>query len=280
MDNIFIDMESFVTHLKYLPRAFPGGLPLNTIGIYKDKDHKVDFKFSSWNFSFILKGTGHYVIRDIKYRVEAPCVITQWPDEPMDYGPDIFWDETYLIFPYEAGDELQSKKLFDIERPIWNFTMADAVSRQLNGLYAELNKESLNPDRIDRIAERLVMESLIAVDNPSEGVNERFIRDAGAQIQRRFTEYIDYDELAESYGISPATFRRYWRKYIGGAPGQYQADLVMREACRLLVETIDPINTIAEKLNFDDPLYFSRKFHKLIGQSPTEYRRQNQPFKR
>jgi AraC-like DNA-binding protein len=52
--------------------------------------------------------------------------------------------------------------------------------------------------------------------------------------------------------------------------------LKMREACRLLVETQYSVGKIALELNFEDPLYFSKKFHQDIGQTATEYRILNQ----
>jgi AraC-like DNA-binding protein len=40
----------------------------------------------------------------------------------------------------------------------------------------------------------------------------------------------------------------------------------------MLINTTLPISQIAEQLGYADPLYFSRKFHKQTGVSPTAYR--------
>jgi AraC-like DNA-binding protein len=46
----------------------------------------------------------------------------------------------------------------------------------------------------------------------------------------------------------------------------------MREARRLLAGTSQPIAQIARQVGYDDPLYFSRAFREMIGQSPMDYR--------
>ena len=46
----------------------------------------------------------------------------------------------------------------------------------------------------------------------------------------------------------------------------------MKHAASLLEFTDMPISQIAEKVGINDPLYFSKKFKKHFGISPTEYK--------
>jgi len=48
----------------------------------------------------------------------------------------------------------------------------------------------------------------------------------------------------------------------------------MQRACRHLSHSNQKIKGIAQELGYDDPYYFSRLFSKIIGKSPSEYRRE------
>lgn len=48
------------------------------------------------------------------------------------------------------------------------------------------------------------------------------------------------------------------------------------EARRLLVETQESISRIAVQVGYNDPLHFSRDFHRAVGLSPSAFRKQEQ----
>lgn len=52
----------------------------------------------------------------------------------------------------------------------------------------------------------------------------------------------------------------------------YFIRLKIQYACQLLSQTDLKINTIADKIGYDDSFYFSRLFKKVHGKSPRQYR--------
>ena len=80
------------------------------------------------------------------------------------------------------------------------------------------------------------------------------------------------EEMAASCGMSKSHFRKVFRKEIGMAPNRYCERLRMDRACKALSQTEQCIHEIALALGFDDPLYFSQRFHAVIGVSPRVYR--------
>jgi AraC-like DNA-binding protein len=81
-------------------------------------------------------------------------------------------------------------------------------------------------------------------------------------------------------GIAAATselslfhFARRFRAATGMSPIQYFIHLRMEHACRLLDSTDTPVHGVARQLGYEDPYYFSRLFRKVIGLSPSDYRR-------
>ena len=46
----------------------------------------------------------------------------------------------------------------------------------------------------------------------------------------------------------------------------------MEEACRLLAFTALPVSQVGYRLGYGDPSYFTRRFTRLQGQTPSAYR--------
>lgn len=79
-------------------------------------------------------------------------------------------------------------------------------------------------------------------------------------------------ELAAMARLSPSHFAEVFKRKTGHAAVEYFIRLKMREACRLLSTTALPVNAIAARLGYGDPLYFSRAFHRAMGVAPRAYR--------
>jgi len=81
-------------------------------------------------------------------------------------------------------------------------------------------------------------------------------------------------ELADQVGLSVSHFSSLFKEQLGESPIDYFINLKMQYACHLLTTTEMPIKQVAFSLAYDDPYYFSRLFHKVIGVSPLNYREQ------
>lgn len=272
-------MEFLLKHLRHLPRKFCSPMPINIIGFLPHKKDRMicDF-FSTFNFSFILEGTGTYIYHGEVYNVKAPCVVTECPGELMDYGPDTSWYEIFLSYPSSSEKFLKKRNFFKQGRPIWHISNPDNVLKLVVELKAALAATPIVADRVDLICEAMIVESLLAKATPPQTAEERKIRLIKSYIRDNFTVKHDYARLAGQYGMALSTFRRHWLKYIGIPPAKYQSNLIIQEACRLLIENDETIKEIAEMLNFQDPFYFSKKFHMETGFTPTQYRNQYSRF--
>lgn len=81
-------------------------------------------------------------------------------------------------------------------------------------------------------------------------------------------------QLAAYFRYSPSHFSALFQQHTGYSPISYYIQLKMRKACEYMELTSLRIGEIAARVGFDDPSYFSRIFTKVMGLSPTEYRRQ------
>jgi len=88
--------------------------------------------------------------------------------------------------------------------------------------------------------------------------------------ERQFT----LAELASMASLSPQHFRTVFKELTGYAPAQYHAQIKAQHAARLLVHGDQSVSWVAAQVGFEDPLYFSRWFRRLMGISPSGYVRE------
>lgn len=79
-------------------------------------------------------------------------------------------------------------------------------------------------------------------------------------------------DLAERFNLSSSHYSYLFRKKTESSPIDYFIRLKIDYASQLLSQTDLKIGVIAEKIGYDDSLYFSRIFKKMTGKSPKEYR--------
>jgi len=157
-------MDAFSLHLQPLGRRYPSELQVAHIGNMPDKSHLVRRGFSTYNFSFVFRGSGFYEWRGTRYRVRGPTVLRQWPAEPMHYGPQGTWHELYVVYSPTAMDTLTRRGYVTSDRPFWSIRDTRGMQHHLHDLSRLLSKPAALADQIDRIdrcCEQLILESLM-----------------------------------------------------------------------------------------------------------------------
>ena len=79
--------------------------------------------------------------------------------------------------------------------------------------------------------------------------------------------------LAKKAGLSVAGFERAFKRHMGTTVARHVTEMRIREASRLLLQTDETIDTIAENTGFPNRSYFSRVFKNTIAETPAKFRR-------
>lgn len=90
-------------------------------------------------------------------------------------------------------------------------------------------------------------------------------------MEQHYGEPLSIGQLAELANISPKYFVDLFKKTYGRSAMDYLTDLRMNRAKRYLAETDGLLRDIAMKVGYRDEFYFSRKFKKEMGMSPSDY---------
>lgn len=85
--------------------------------------------------------------------------------------------------------------------------------------------------------------------------------------------HVSIQELAAIAGMSHGYFALQFKRHTGMSPRSYFNHLKIAKACEYLSGTDAKVEHIAGLVGYDDPFYFCRLFKRLVGKTPTEYRR-------
>jgi AraC family transcriptional regulator of arabinose operon len=82
----------------------------------------------------------------------------------------------------------------------------------------------------------------------------------------------DYRQLARLANLSYCQLFRLFKSQLGLSPQQYIEQQRIEHAKNLLLLRSLSIKEVAAQTGFANPLYFSRRFQKTVGLSPSQYR--------
>lgn len=274
-------MDFSTKHWTAFTRRYPSMFQVVNANYVPAKDHWVRTAFSTCNFSFILRGRGELHRFGKIWPIVAPCVLTQWPGEYVEYGPvhlpEGTWDELYITYAAETKPRFEANRLIDPARPVW--PIRDLAAVRAHALVLSQLAQAVEPesvvDRVDRVCERLILESWLAPIRRAaprgEAATVQAIMD---ELRARLAEpSLRPEDLAARRGWSASTFRRRWDEIMPESPARTLQGLRIQAACRMLVESSLPVHEIAARAGFADEYYFSRRFRLEQGMAPRDYRR-------
>lgn len=191
------------------------------------------------------------------------------------YDDETGWNEEWMELDPQAVLPLLAEAGITPESPMRTFFSAAAVAEAFRELFDLASSERRGVRwLVDAAAHRVVAETLAlwqkgdadtAAARAVEKMRQALVSDIASACQ--------VADAARLAGMSLSRLRDLFRKATGLSPKKYQMRARLVRAGRLLRETDLPVATIAEMTGFESLFAFSHRFTKLLGYSPTEYRR-------
>ncbi len=234
---------------------------------------------------YIVSGKAHFYFdkSETDTIVTAGHMVLYRPKEPQRYvyygeeGTEVYWvhftgkNVRQLLKSYGITDDMRviptgtslvyaglfKQMIFELQRCQDHYP--EALTLLLRHLFIRIHRE-LTRDHTRR-NEFLDTEMELAMQYFNEHYNQE----------------INIEAYAADRGMSVSWFIRSFKQYTHTTPMQYLVARRVNNAQMLLETTNYSITTIASIVGYDNPLYFSRIFHRQKGVSPSEYRKQGLP---
>ncbi|MEO0325821.1 MAG: AraC family transcriptional regulator [Myxococcota bacterium] len=92
------------------------------------------------------------------------------------------------------------------------------------------------------------------------------------RLRNSYRERLEVPALARSVGMSTSAFHKHFRRVTATTPLQYQKDLRLTEARRLLESEAHSVSTAAFEVGYESATQFSREFSRKFGAPPSALR--------
>lgn len=102
----------------------------------------------------------------------------------------------------------------------------------------------------------------------TKGTRSNQIAQAISLIKERYSEKLNMDEVAKAVNMAPASFYRNFKKVTQVSPLQYQKQLRLNEAQRLMLSGEHNAESASYIVGYESPTQFSREYKKMFGNPP------------
>lgn len=169
-----------------------------------------------------------------------------------EHGPALVCVSPAEDAPYFEGFS-RAFSACESENPGYEFSMRAALSDIL--LYL-IQKTGIDPSR-----------------RPIPSLSEQRLKQMLAWIDANLSRPVTVGQIAASANICTRECQRIFRRYLRASPTEYLLRRKIFAAAELLAATGRSMTEIALDCGFDSPSYFSKQFRRIVGSTPTEYRR-------
>lgn len=148
--------------------------------------------------------------------------------------------------------------------------LLDAFYRLAQLLDKTAEQQILSPIIIKEIYYRLLTGPLggqLRLIN-TKGTRSNQIAQAISLIKENYSEKLNMDEIAQSVNMAPSSFYRNFKKVTQVSPLQYQKQLKLYEAQRLMLTGNYDAATAGYEVGYESPTQFSREYKKMFGNPP------------
>lgn len=152
--------------------------------------------------------------------------------------------------------------------------LLDAIVRLITLARQEIAAPLLGPILLREIHARLLLSPQGAIlrrflnrEDPSNHVAR-----AIASIRASIEAPMKVSALAEHAGMSTSSFHAHFKAVTGLTPGQYQKDIRLLEARRLILDSDATVSSVAFDVGYESPAQFSRDYARKFGCPPREDR--------
>lgn len=111
-----------------------------------------------------------------------------------------------------------------------------------------------------------VGESLRLANSSGSKINQ--ISTAIDWLRNNYAKPLDIEQLAKFVNMSSSTFHRHFRQVTTFSPLQFQKQLRLYEAERLMLVEGKDVKTVAFQVGYESPSQFSREYKRQFGEAP------------
>ena len=211
---------------------------------------------------WIKEGRGHLLHGPDRQLLEVhgPAMLWLYPGVLHGYLPTTRWRSAWTLFSGPATAALTTLGHLDPSQPVRRY----ADPRPIDRAFTRLLRVSTTHNAVQTVA---ALFDLIAQAAPPPD------DDVAAQLAGLACRALSIQDYAAELGLTVSELREAVRRTTGSTPQELVLTTRLNTAKALLAEEDLSVATIARRVGYDDPAYFTRLFTARVGLSPRAFRR-------
>lgn len=268
----------------YLDNPLISNLYIRKIGYFpKAKYHFIEKKYGTDYFLLIhcTGGRGWYRINNKIYTIEKDQFIILPKETPYSFGSDetdpwsIYWIHFKGSMSYKfkmqdmAPQDLSTDKN---QRTQFRLDIFEEIFSRFSMAYISEYMQYCSMCLYLYLSSFCMKEQFCFVDHPKMK-DMNLSRQAIEYMKENMHKTLSLKEIASRFKYSPSHFSHIFMKETGTSPIEYFIHLKIQKACLYLETSRLKIKDISCMLGYEEVSYFSRLFTKMMGTSPSTYRK-------
>lgn len=254
-------------------------LEVNSVGfsIVKENDPSVNRPcgLPDYQLIYIENGFGYFKFNDDYEKIGGKTVILFKPNEPQIYK---YYkkDSTTIYWMHFSGRDVENilKELNLYDKKVIPINNGIALKEYLKRMIEEYQNQ---PNAYTRAVSSYAKLTLIEVnrefENSSKKISDLTIENLCKEMNMNFHKNIANSDYAKMCNMSIPHFLSKFKSVTGTTPQNYILNLRITSAKNLLCTTDYKITEISQLVGFTDSMYFCKRFKKITGVAPTDYRK-------
>ncbi|MBN2299986.1 MAG: helix-turn-helix transcriptional regulator [Acholeplasmataceae bacterium] len=236
----------------------------------------------SYEFEFIIESNGYMNLEGNRYVLKPGDLCLRKPGD-LTRG-----ESPYSCYMISFSMTQNHKSSFE---PFYHneiFNQLPPVLHTKNPKYYEMIFENIldqyikNEPSSNLLIRSLILEIIYAAyqeckqDYLPSSAYHMIIKKAIDYIENHYGEKISLNQISQIVNLSPSHFQKIFKQTMNRSPNEFLLNLRLTKAKELLLITDESITDIAYRSGFESHAYFTYVFHKILGVSPSTYRKSHQ----
>lgn len=222
---------------------------------------------------YIISGKGFLEMNQKVHEINAGDVFLIFPDTEVYYYPskEDPWEYIWVDFSGEEAYQFVSMTSFTKEEPVVRGRME---LKPYFYIFDEERNPIIRRERYKAKLQVLLTYFYSNIEDERKPKENEYIAMAMEYINNNYWKSsFNVTSIVKYLNIDRTYLFRLFKKTTGISMIQFIMEYRINKACKLLLKTELSIKSIAYSVGFDDPLHFSRVFHKKMQMSPSSYRK-------
>ncbi len=234
---------------------------------------------SGWSLNLSVSGVGLYNCIRQEFRAGPGDMVLLAPDAMYDYrrAPDAScWVHNWIYFKSDQN-LLRWLNWAEIGPHIYHLKppspeLAASKARFEGTLEVDPTKNERSGALLLNLTDQIFIRCAMFPTDSGRSYMDARVKRAMNFIGDNLDRALTVDSIAQHVQLSKTQLSALFKDYTGSTLISWREERRVAKATQLLAQTTLQIQEIAQRVGYEDPLYFSRTFSKLVGCSPRQYR--------